>query len=273
MDIVNLRGKIYLNLAISLLVISGQKDVWADAAKPETEAGGKVAIFEKLGDHVFLGLEFVSDEGKKVVLQDLVDKPTLISLVYFSCRHACPMLLNGVAEVLGKTDLTAGKDFNLISVSFDENDTAELAAETKRNYIQAIGKPFPADEWRFLTGTKENIAKLTEAVGFSFKREANGMFTHPVTLIVLSKEGKVTRYLSGTTFLPFDLKMAVTEASEGRVGSVVKRAFLYCFSYDPASQRYVFNMLKVFGTVTLIFVGSFIAYLIVTGRKYRNETR
>jgi protein SCO1/2 len=273
MDIVNLRGKIYLNLAISLLVISGQKDLWADAAKLETETGGTVAIFEKLGDHVPLGLEFVSDEGNKVVLRDLVDKPTVISLVYFSCRHACPMLLNGVAEVLRKTDLKAGKDFNLITVSFDVNDTAAVAAETKRNYVQAIGKPFPANEWKFLTGTNENIELLTESVGFSFKREANGMFTHPVTLIILSKEGKVTRYLSGTTFLPFDLKMAVTEASEGRVGAVLKRAFLYCFSYDPASRRYVFNVLKVFGTVTLIFVGSFIAYLIVTGKKHRSETR
>jgi protein SCO1/2 len=261
------------SILITLLIIASGNAVFSADMSTGRVSTEKVAILERLGEHVPLGVEFVDEEGKNVVLRDLVDKPTVLSLVYLSCRHACPMLLNGFAEVLGKTDLKAGKDFNVITVSFDENDTFEVAAEKKGNYIAAIGKPFPEKEWKFLTGTKENIEKLTQSVGFSFKREENGMFTHPVTLTILSSEGKVIRYLSGTTFLPFDLKMAVTEATEGRVGSVVRRAILYCFSYDPGGRRYVFNILRVVGIVTILVAASFVTFLIVTGKKERNKAR
>lgn len=272
MDIVKLRTKILLFLATLLFICQG-KYVFPAGISTGGGPAGKVAILEKLGERVPLGVEFIDEGGKKVLLRDLVDKPTVLSLVYLSCRHACPMLLNGLAEVLGKTDLKPGEDFNVITVSFDENDTYELAAEKKVNYISAIGKPFPEKEWKFLTGTRENIEKLTQSVGFSFKREENGMFTHPVALTILSSEGKVIRYLGGTTFLPFDLEMATAEAAEGRVGSVVRRAMLYCFSYDPGGKRYVFNVLRIVGIVTILVAASFVTFLIVTGKKEKSKKR
>ncbi len=273
MDTVSRRKKIILLFTILVLSGYGRHDLFAVKSPPGEVSAGKVAVFQRLGNYVPLGLTFTDDRGKEVVLRNMVDRPTVISLVYLSCKHACPMLLFGLAELLGETDLKAGEDFNVITVSFDENDTPAVAAERKKGYLQSIGKPFPEDEWPFLTGKRETIKTLTDSVGFSFKREENGMFTHPVTLVVLSKEGRVIRYLSGTTFLPFDLNMAVLEASEGRIGSIVKRAMLYCFSYDPAGKKYVLDILKLVGIVTILCAASFVTFLVVTGKKYRNRTR
>jgi protein SCO1/2 len=133
-----------------------------------------------------------------------------------------------------------------------------------------IERPFPEDAWRFLTGDKENIRKLTDAVGFHFRRERED-FLHPVSLILLSPDGKITRYIYGTDFLPFDLKMALLEASEGRVGPTVGKVLRFCFSYDPKGRKYVFNTLKVTGIVTLLFALSFIAFLVFKGKRRQTE--
>jgi protein SCO1/2 len=153
-----------------------------------------------------------------------------------------------------------------MAVSFDETEKPALALEKKKLYLKMIEKPFPEDAWTFLTGDKENIHKLTDAVGFYFKREGKD-FLHPVSIIILSPEGKIVRYLYGTDILPFDLKMALLEASEGRVGPTISKVLRFCFSYDPQGRKYVFNALKVTGTVTLIFAISFILFLVLKGRK------
>ncbi len=228
----------------------------------------KVEIDAKLGGQVPLETPFFDESGEQVTLGSLLKKPTLLTLVYLTCQHACPRLLNGVASLIGESTLIPGKDYEVVTVSFDETDTPDLAAKKKGNYVKAVGKPFPPGAWHFLTGNRESIAALTGAVGFHFKREREG-FTHPVSLIVLSKEGKIIRYLDGIDFLPFDLEMAVTEATEGRIGSVVRRAILYCFSYDPKGKKYVFDILKVVGIVSVMVAIGMIAFLVITGRKYR----
>jgi protein SCO1/2 len=129
-----------------------------------------------------------------------------------------------------------------------------------------IEKPFPEEAWRFLTGDRENIQKLTEAIGFRFKRGGKN-FLHPVSLVILSSDGKVSRYMYGTEILPFDLKMALLEASEGRVGPAISKVLRFCFSYDPKGRKYVFNTLKVTGIVTLAFALSFILFLVVKGKR------
>ena len=129
-----------------------------------------------------------------------------------------------------------------------------------------IEKPFPEDAWRFLTGDKENIHKLTDAVGFHFKRVGDD-FEHPVSLIILAPDGKIVRYMYGTDPLPFDLKMALVEASQGRIGPAISKIARFCFSYDPKGRKLVFNTLKVTGTVTLFFALSFIVFLLFKGRK------
>jgi protein SCO1/2 len=129
-----------------------------------------------------------------------------------------------------------------------------------------IQKPFPEDTWRFLTGDKDNIHKLTDAVGFRFKRVGED-FEHPVSVMILAPDGKITRYMYGTDFLPFDLKMALMEASQGKIGPAISKVVRFCFSYDPKANKLVFNTLKVTGTVTLLFALSFVLFLLFKGRK------
>lgn len=225
-----------------------------------------IGIEEKLGATVPLDLTFTDEDGRKVRLGDLIDKPTVVSFIYYSCRDVCPLLLGGEAEVLRKLDAVPGKEYTALTVSFDELDTPADAREKKKNFLQAIGKPYPAEAWRFLTGDKENIQKLTDAVGFRFRRHED-VFQHSITLIVLSGKGKIVRYLYGKTFLPFDLKMALLEASEGRVGPTISKVLLYCFTYDPKGKKYVFNILKVFGTVMVVFLGGFFIFLTRAGKR------
>lgn len=230
----------------------------------------QTGIDEQLGQQIPLDLIFTDEKGGQVVAKDLFTRPVILSLIYYNCRHICPALLSGLSEALDAMDLEAGKDYSVVTVSFDETDTPELAMKTKNNYVTLLEKESRSESWKFLTGDSENIRRLTEATGFRFKRQKEG-FLHPSSLIVLSPEGKITRYLYGTSFLPRDLSMAVYEASEGRPGRSVGRLLLYCFSYDPEGRKYVFNILKVTGTATILFAGIFIAYLNVSNRAFRKK--
>jgi protein SCO1/2 len=176
------------------------------------------------------------------------------------------MLLLSVAKVLNQLQADPGKEYQVVSVSFDETEKPGLALERKKIYTNMIDKPFPDDAWRFLTGDRENIRRLTGAVGFQFKREGKD-FLHPVTLVILSSEGKIIRYLYGTELLPLDLKLALLEASEGRAGPTISKVLRFCFSYDPKGRKYVFNTLKVTGIVTLAFALSFVAFLVFRGKR------
>lgn len=227
-------------------------------------------IDEKLGEYVPLEHSFLDENSKLVLLRDIVDRPVIITFVYFRCGHICPRLLGGLAEVVGKLDLEPGKDYKLITISFDPEDTPQAALQNKANFVKAANKPFPEEAWRFLTGDAESIRKITEATGFRFRKEERG-FSHTTSLIMLSPDGKIIRYLYGVTFLPFDVKMALAEASEGRAGSTTGRVLLYCFSYDPKGRKYVFNLLAVVGAASVLFAVSFFAYLMMTSGRHRRK--
>jgi protein SCO1/2 len=228
----------------------------------------EIGLDDKLGAFLPLDLTFVDEQGESMMLREIIDKPTILSLIYLNCTHSCPILLGGLAQVIEKLTLSPGEDYSVLTISFDEKDTPDIARDAKMNYLAAMGKPFPESAWRFLTGDLGDIKKVTDAVGFRFRREKEG-FAHPVTLIILSPEGKVVRYLYGVSFLPFDLRMSLAEASEGKVGSTVQRVLLYCFSYDPRGKRYVFNILKVVGSVTILFILSFFIYLTLLSKKLK----
>jgi protein SCO1/2 len=235
-----------------------------------TATRADIGIDEKLGQFLPADATFSDENGHQVNLRNMIDKPTIIAPVYLSCMHVCPMLLNGLADVLGKLELIKpGKDFQVIALSFDDKDTPTIAREKKPNYMKAIGKPFPDDSWKFLTGSETNIKKFTASIGFRFQRDGMHGFSHPVTLVVIAPGGKIVRYIEGVTFLPFEVTMAVTEASQGRVGSAARKVLMYCFSYDPLEKTYVFNILKVTGTAMLLFVGSFLVYLLRSTKKHR----
>jgi protein SCO1/2 len=175
-----------------------------------------------------------------------------------------------LADVLNKLPGEPGKEYTVLAISFDENEKPTLALQRKKTYLKMIEKPFPEDAWRFLTGNKENIHKLADAVGFHFKRVGED-FEHPVALIILAPDGKIVRYMYGADPLPFDLKLALVEASQGRIGPAITKVVRFCFSYDPKGKKLVFNMLKVTGTVTLLFALSFIVFLLFKGKKQHTK--
>ncbi len=225
-----------------------------------------IGIDEKLGEFVPLDLLLNGEDGTPVRLRELVDRPTIIGLIYFACPNVCPRLIAGMGSVLSKVKADPNTDYRALTISFDENDTPEIAREKKHAYMNLVPKDFPETSWRFLTADAQTIHDLTDAVGFRFVRDGNE-FKHAVALIILSPEGKIVRYLYGDEFLPFDLKMALLEASEGRVGTTAAKALLYCFSYDPAGKKYVFNIMRIYGTAITVFAVIFFIFLMRRGRK------
>ena len=244
------------------------KNAWAHTEdhNSTTRPAGKIEIDEKLGMQAPLTATFRDEYGNQVRLADLTKRPTVIALVYLSCTHSCPILLSGLAEVLGKLDAVPGRDYSVLTISFDDRDTPEIARDKKRNYLKIIGRPFPEETWKFLTGDHETIRQFSDAVGFSYRREIEG-FSHPIALIVLAPGGKIVRYIYGASFLPFDLSMAIAEASKGEVGLTTRRLLLICYSYDPLKKTYVFNILRIAGAGMVLAFAAFIFFLFKSGRK------
>lgn len=234
------------------------------AARPDESA--TVGITEHLGSKIPLDVTFRDETGTPVRLADLITGPTIILPVYFSCANICYNLQWGLARVLPTLKSKPGEEYRVISISFDENDSPQLAAKFKRVYLSAMHAPFPESGWRFLTGDAASIKRFTDIVGFSFQRRGHD-FLHPVASIVVSGDGTIVRYLYGSTFLSKDLALALVEARHGTGGTAVRKVMEYCFSYDPGKNTYVFNLLRVSATAVILCAGGFLVFLIVTGRK------
>jgi protein SCO1/2 len=232
---------------------------WAQDDKIE------VGIIEKLGDYIPTDVFFYDETGDSVALKDLIDKPTILSFVYFRCPTICPRMLAELSLLLEKIDLTPGTDFNLITISFDPTDAPANAADKKMNFMKSIQRPIPETAWRFLTGDINNIARITEAVGYRFKKDRQD-FIHPSGIIALAPDGKIIRYIMGLSYLPFDVKMALIEAAEGRVGPTINKVLLYCFSYDPQGRTYAMNVTKITGTIILFLVAVFAIFLFIKSK-------
>jgi len=258
------RVSLLLGLLLFFSLFFPRSSLYAHVDHKKEEKG--IGINEKLGQTIPLDLTFKDEADHPVSLKKLIVHPTILALVYYSCPDICNFLLHNLAGTLNQFPAEPGKEYGVIAVSFDETEKPELAREKKKLYLSMIEKPFPEDGWRFLTGDQENIQKLADSVGFRFKRDGKA-FQHPVALIVLSPDGKITRYLYGMEFLPFDLKMAILEASEGRVGPTISKVLRFCFSYDPKGRKYVFNTLKVTGIVTFVCAFAFILFLVLKSRR------
>jgi protein SCO1 len=219
---------------------------------------------EKLGSSVPLDVPFSDEDGKEVTFRKIMGgKPAVLNLIYFRCPAKCSPLLNNLADTLAHLQISPEK-YVVITLSIDPQEKAALAKEKKKNYLNTFEKPFPEESWRFLTGSEEQIKKTADSIGYGFKFE-DGQYIHPLGLVFLSPEGKITRYLNGILFLPFDLEMGLMEASKGKIGAPVKRALLLCYNYDPGSRKYVFSITKIAGFVTLFLMVIFIAFLLVRG--------
>jgi protein SCO1/2 len=223
--------------------------------------GADVGIDEKLGTRVPLDLTLTDENGKPVTLGSLVDKPTVLTLNYFSCAGICTPQLNGVADVLGQIKAQPGLDFQVLTVSFDPRDSAEIAQQKQANYLKEVHRPIAPAAWRFLTGPAPATKALCDAVGFRFKAQGD-QFIHAGALMLLSPKGTITRYIYGTAYQPADLQMAVIEAARGETRPTVNQWLQFCFSYDPEGRAYVFSVTKAAAAATLLLAGAFAAFLL-----------
>ncbi|MGB9695866.1 MAG: SCO family protein [Ignavibacteria bacterium] len=223
-------------------------------AGAEEKKKSEVGIDEKLGEYVKSDLRLYDEYGQTILLSDLLkeQKPVILNFVYYRCPGICSPLLTNLAKTLDEMDIQVGKDFRVITVSFDFNESYVVASEKKKNYFNLFKKKSPSvDAWKFLTGDSLNIAELTDAVGFRYIKTGDD-FIHPGVIVVLSPEQKITRYIYGTEFLPFDVKLALMEASRGEIGSTISRIVSLCYSYDAEGKKYVLNITRISGAVILM---------------------
>ena len=226
----------------------------------------EVGIDEKLGAYLPMDEIFVTSDGDSVKLSQVIDKPTLLALVYYECPGLCAPLLTELSWVVGKIDLKAGEDYQVVSLSFDHHETPEIANKWKTDYFKGMKNPIPEKAWTFLTGDSVTIKKLTDIAGFYFKPDEKE-FVHAGTLISISPEGKISRYVFGTQFNPFDLKMALLEAKAGKTSPTISKILEFCFSYDPGGRKYTLNVTRIIGSIMLVGVGIFFGVLTLKKKK------
>jgi protein SCO1 len=225
-----------------------------------------VGVTEKLGQQAALDVLLRDEQGKPVSVRSLVNGPTILTLNYYRCGGICSPQLNGLAKAISHTNAIAGAEFRVITVSFDERDTPDIAAHKQQSYLKTVQRPIGAADWRFLTGEAVATRQLADSVGFRFKQVGSD-FVHPGALMFLSPTGKITRYMYGTTYLPADLEMAVREAARGEVQPTINKWLEFCFSYDPKGRRYAFNVTRVAGIVVL---GAVLAFAV--GLRFRMKS-
>jgi protein SCO1/2 len=205
------------------------------------EAVQAVDVVERLGEQVPLDLAFTGADGRPVALRDVLarGKPTVLALVYYECPMLCGLVLGGLSTALRQTGLGFGSDFVALTVSFDPRETSRLAAERQRTYLSRAGATDRAADWPFLTGQEPEIRALADAVGFRYAWDPETkQYAHAAVVVVLTPEGRVSRYLYGVDYPARDVRLGIVEAAEGRVGTAFDRLMLTCFRYDPASRRY-----------------------------------
>lgn len=249
-------------LTIAIFLFTAKS--FAQETNPQIEIG----FIEKQGEYADLDVKLINEKADTVLLKDLIDKPTLLNLVYYRCPGTCSPLMWGVSKFIEEVDLELGKDYQVLTISFDHTENIKLGIQKKANYVSTLKNKELADSWLFFVADSTNINKLTESVGFRFKWIID-QYSHPTGLIALSPEGKVTRYLRGIEFLPFDIKITMVEAAEGKIGPSINRLLAFCYSYDRDEDLMVFNVTKVAGSL-ISFFGLVILLILVFTRRKRN---
>lgn len=254
-----------LFISVSLFILF----LFSLPVKAQDDGSGEVSVREHLGDTIPLHLTFVNESGQPVLLKDIISKPTILTPVFFDCMSICPELLSGISDLIERSDMTLGKEFQVVTFSFNEDDTPEYALEKKNNYLRKKSLPHEKD-WIYLTGDSASIHELTNAIGYYYQRAGNG-FIHPAAIVILSPAGKITRYLYGTSFLPFDVKMAIVEAQKGQARPTINRVLEYCFAYDPEGRRYTLQVTKISATIIIFFAVVLFIFLVVRSRRKKTK--
>lgn len=247
--------------------------VLGSSEKPPVLEG--ISIEQKLDEQIPLDLTFTNELGETVALRDYFgEKPVILSLVYYECPMLCTMILNGLLESMVALKFDAGHEFQVVTLSFDDRETAEIAAKKKKSYLARYSRDDAESGWHFLTGEKEQIKQLAESVGFAYKFvPETGQYVHASAIMVLTPEGRLSRYFYGIEYDPNDLRLALVEASESKIGSPVDQLLLYCFHYDPTTGKYglvIMNVIRLVGTAVVLLLVGFIIVMLRREKRAKN---
>jgi len=260
-----MRGIVLTCLALACAPLA----VKADSALPRLVRD--VGFDQRLDAQVPLDLEFRDESGAPVMLgQYFGERPVILVLAYYRCPMLCNLVLNGLTQALRDISFDAGREFEVVAVSFDPRETPELAAAKKRTYATRYGRPGGEAGWHFLTGKQPAIDALTKAVGFRYAYDSpSDEFAHASGIVVLTPRGRVSRYFYDIRYEPRDVRLGLVEASQGRIGSPIDQVLLFCFHYDPAEGKYgaaVMRFVRLGGVLTLLCVASGLWWLFRSGR-------
>lgn len=255
-------------LCILLLILNAA----ARAADDPRAVLQNIGFDQNLGRQLPLDLKFTNENGDVVSLSTyFAQKPVILTLVYHDCPMLCGAELHGLITCLRPMTFTPGNEFNILTVSFNPDETTTLSAAKKAEYIKEYGRPNAAAGWHFLTGNKDSIETLTKAVGFRYRYdEASKQFAHASGIVLVTPEGKTSRYFYGVEYYPRELKLGLIEASQNRIGNLTDQVLLYCYRYDPMTGRYgivILNVLRVAGLLTVFCLGTFMTVMFLRDKR------
>jgi protein SCO1 len=229
-----------------------------------------VGFDQRLGEQAPLDTSFVDENGQPVKLGKYFHgKPVILVMAYYRCPMLCTLVLNGLVQGMLDMSFDVGKEFEVVTVSFDPRETPDLAAAKKETYVSRYGRPGAAEGWHFLTGKEDSIRRLAQAVGFRYVYDAaTDQYAHAAGIMILTPTGKISRYFFDLQYPGRDLRLGLVEASGNRIGSPIDQALLFCFHYDPSVGKYgvaVMNFIRLGGVLTMIVLAAFI------GLQFRRE--
>jgi protein SCO1/2 len=230
---------------------------------PPADVLKRVGIDQRLNAQVPLDLKFRDESGREVKLSNYFgQKPVVLSMVYYQCPMLCGEVLNGEASVFSALTFDIGKEFNVVTVSFDPTETPDLARAKKQTFVNRYARAGADQGWHFLTGQQDSIDKLTKAVGFNYAWDRDTkQFAHAAAIMVLTPDGRIAQYFYGVEYSPKDLRFGLVQASQKKIGNVVDQVLLYCYHYDPRTGKYgpvISRALQVGGALTLMILGGFL---------------
>jgi protein SCO1/2 len=258
-----------------VLLLTAQARPRGPLQGPLPPAAVEVDVRERLGARIPPGLRFVDETGRDVRLGDWQGRgPLLVVLAYYRCPMLCDLVLRGLATGLHQVGWAPGAQFQALTISIDPKDTPATARLKQGHVLATLGHPDAQPGWRFLTGQEGAARQLATALGIAYVYDGKSdQYAHPAVAVVLTPDGRIARYLYGVEFRPFDLRLALVEAGQGRVGGAVERVLLTCFRYDPAARKYGFYVLGVLKGGGLLVLGSFAAFMLVMWRRDRARQR
>ncbi len=270
----NHNSKWILGLMLTLTSVAwGQamsKGILSPPANVRPPGLKNVGIEQHLDEQIPQDLAFRDETGKAVRLGDYFgEKPVILSLVYYRCPMLCSEVLSGLESALRVLKFDVGKDFQVLTVSFDPRDTPEIATAKKAEYIKRYGRAGAAEGWHFLTGPQESIDALTKAAGFQYEYDPKtGQFAHTTAIMILTPQGRIAQYYFGVEYAPKDLRLGLVESSQGKIGTVVDEVLLYCYHYDPTTGKYgaiISRILKLAAAATIVVLGGLLLILFRSG--------